>query len=182
MSKDIINEMAREAIASGTKRLREKEDLDHQERQIDVAQKRANTVTLQVQNAKLIQDTYRETCPGQQITGYAKIMFQDRLLNINTMGSTNTQGQQLIADGENCRVLVMTTFAIELGIHLTDKELRSSGVIMAKLFRQKYPNTAIPKQPLQFKGFIRDVNTYARTDADLMEQAIMQVVAKRATQ
>ena len=77
--------------------------------------------------------------------------------------------------------MTVTVKGMQMGIILSDKEAIQVGKIMAAKYRAKY-NSEPTKHKQPSGGKYIFVNSYMERDSDMMEGAINEVVAKRASQ
>ena len=77
--------------------------------------------------------------------------------------------------------MTVTVKGVQMGIILSDKEAIQVGKIMAAKYRAKY-NCEPTKHKQPSGGKYIFVNSYMERDSDMMEEAINEVVAKRASQ
>lgn len=170
-----INQMARESVALDKKRLRDPEEedtLEIQERKLRMRLMLVECNHKQALTTQMSQASYLQTCPTGVMDEWARLMFQDSILNV-IMLSNSTSTQPRITNDVDNTPLTMSVLATELGMRMDLSQLQRAGIEMAKLYRKRYPDiTVIPKHIQKCDGAVRPVNSYTRKDADIMEEAI----------
>lgn len=156
----------------------------------------AESMQIQAESMTKLCNLYMQLCPNGIMDDRAKLMLKDCVLNVamSQQGGLQVGGgsasQLAITTGpssssvaapasqEEAKPLTLSTFAVELGIRANNSQLQKAGIILARLYAQRY-NGAKPSKHDQFvDGAVRSVNSYYRKDKDLVEQALREAIAK----
>lgn len=127
------------------------------------------TLTLRRENIVALQKEYTGMCVGEKIDDRARLLFKDNMMNCVGISTT---------DDPNATPMTISTYAAELGIRITGEQAKEAGVIMAKRYKDKY-NIKPSKHGQLCDGAVRNVNSYTRTDADMLLECIRDVAGTK---
>jgi hypothetical protein len=181
-----IHGLARQSLAQGAvqddetrKRRRIMEELNIQKQTIEVEASRA-------QSKLMLMQTYQSLCPGQVMDDAARVMFKDQFLNMAmgdygqrkrlTSGASTTEGSQ--GEGSEAgetvyenKPITVSTVASEMGLVLKGTDAQKIGVTLKKMYFARYQRGPT-KHEQMVGGAMRNVNSYAERDKDMMKEAI----------
>ena len=176
-----IHGLARQSLAQGAvqddetrKRRRIMEELNIQKQTIEVEASRA-------QSKLMLMQTYQSLCPGQVMDDAARVMFKDQFLNMAmgdygqrkrlTSSASTAEGSQAGDHVYENKPITVSTVASEMGLVLKSADAQRIGVSLKKMYFTRYQREPT-KHEQMVGGAMRNVNSYAERDKDMMKEAI----------
>jgi hypothetical protein len=158
-----VAQMARGALAVEPSRKRSIDDLEIEERMVNVEQ----------QQLKILQDVtnqYTALCnPTMMMDERAKLLLKDRLLNFVVRSQPALLAPEAAQD--TLPFLTISDVVNGLGYRFSTTHLKSAGMSIRKAYIAKY-NEPPSKHSQMVEGAVRQVNTYHVKDRQLLEDAI----------
>jgi len=181
-----IHGLARQSLAAqegavqddeSRKRRRIMEELNIQKQTMEVEASRAQTKLMLMQ-------TYQSLCPGQVMDDAARVMFKDQFLNMAmgdygqrkrlTSSASTAEGSSQAGDDhvyDENKPITVSTVASEMGLVLKSADAQRIGVSLKKMYFTRYQREPT-KHEQMVGGAMRNVNSYAERDKDMMKEAI----------
>jgi len=129
-------------------------------------------------NLAKVSTSYHELCGNTVMDERARLIFKDSFLNmamIKGPATTNANGEQVRAanNNDNNKPVHLSIIATELGIKVTDGDIKSIGKKLSKRYFLKHGKA--PSKHDQFvNGMVMKVNSYTESDCALIEEVLRE--------
>lgn len=129
-------------------------------------------------NLAKVSTSYHELCGNTVMDERARLIFKDSFLNmamIKGPATTNANGEQVRAanNNDNNKPVHLSIIATELGIKVTDGDIKSIGKKLSKRYFLKHGKA--PSKHDQFvNGMVMKVNSYTESDRALIEEVLRE--------
>jgi hypothetical protein len=172
------------------KRGREDLEMDREERQLTILERKAALMRapvaldaeiarveqLRLENHNTMLQGVQAMCPGNVLDDRDRFLFKDRMMNIAHRGG----GAAVITDGEGCPRSV-SDIVTEMNKVINKKGMQQIGKVAAAKYRKKYGEDAKMLKQSQFcDGRTTPVNCFVAKDHDLVREAVEEHLAAAA--